>query len=308
MGICNSKSDKQANPINSPCSPKEIEFRYIDGRRFHNLENVVYPLPNDDDETDRLHFRHFLTRYIWQSNFSAPINDILNDSDTQILDVGCGAASWAFDMATTYPLIKIIGIDISQQPPTYIKPDNFTFIKANVLEELPFEESTFDYVFQRNLFGAFTEQNWPDVIDELVRVLKPGGFIELSEPSMLHNAGPATKRLCEAEMEAMKLRGTDPFTSQKLDKYLQNQGQLRNIKKEIRKCRHGSKSNQAELNLSRTAINNLVNTYSAWKPRLAKIMKISSEEYDELAKISEKELFEYDTYYNIVRVYARKSL
>ncbi|CAG8543971.1 14921_t:CDS:2 [Gigaspora margarita] len=283
MGTCNSKSIKKANPINSPCSPKEIEFRYIDGRRFHNLENVVYPLPNDDDETDRLHFRHFLTRYIWQSNFSAPINDILTDSETQILDVGCGAASWAFDMATTYPLIQIIGIDISQQPPTYIKPDNFTFVKANVLEEIPFEENTFDYVFQRNLFGAFTEQNWPDVIDELVRVLKPGGFIELSEPSMLHNAGPATKRLCEA-------------------------GQLRNIKKEIRKCRHGAKSNQAELNLSKTAINNLVNTYSAWKPRLAKIMKISSEEYDELAKISEKELFEYDTYYNIVRVYARKSL
>ncbi|KAF0504391.1 S-adenosyl-L-methionine-dependent methyltransferase [Gigaspora margarita] len=252
MGTCSSKSSEKPDSIKS--QNKEIDFQYIDGRRFHNVENAVYPMPNDDDETDRLHFRHFLTRYIWQSNFSAPIKHILDSQETKILDVGCGAASWSLDMATTYPMVDIIGIDISQQPPTHIKPDNFTFIKANALKGLPFKDNTFDYVFQRNLLGAFTEQNWSQVINELVRVLKPGGFIELMEHSMLYNMGPATKRLCDAEIEAMKLRGTDPFTSQKLDKYLQNQGKLEAIKKEIRECHHGAKSNQAELNLSRTVM------------------------------------------------------
>ncbi|CAG8853893.1 2379_t:CDS:2, partial [Gigaspora margarita] len=84
--------------------------------------------------------------------------------------------------------------------------------------------------------------------------------------------------------------------------------QLENIKKEIRECHHGAKSNQIELNLSRTAINISVTLYAAWKPRLATIMQISSEEYDELANISEKELFEYDSYIDIVRVYARKKM
>ncbi|CAG8543954.1 14920_t:CDS:2 [Gigaspora margarita] len=325
MGTCSSKSSEKPDSIKS--QNKEIDFQYIDGRRFHNVENAVYPMPNDDDETDRLHFRHFLTRYIWQSNFSAPIKHILDSQETKILDVGeVNSPTWfslvGFDQVLVcspvlrlshlikicfrYPMVDIIGIDISQQPPTHIKPDNFTFIKANALKGLPFKDNTFDYVFQRNLLGAFTEQNWSQVINELVRVLKPGGFIELMEHSMLYNMGPATKRLCDAEIEAMKLRGTDPFTSQKLDKYLQNQGKLEAIKKEIRECHHGAKSNQAELNLSRTAISNLVNLYAAWKPRLAKIMQISSEEYDKLAKISEKELFEYDTYFNLVRVYAKK--
>ncbi|RIB23339.1 S-adenosyl-L-methionine-dependent methyltransferase [Gigaspora rosea] len=306
MGICSSKLSENSDSIKSRHSNQQIDFLFIDGRRFHNVEDIVYPLPNDDDETDRLHFRHFLTRYIWQSNFSAPINHLLDDPETKILDVGCGAGSWSFDMATTYPSVNIIGIDISEQPPAQIKPNNFNFVKANVLEGIPFENNTFDYVFQRNLMGAFSEQNWIDVINELVRILKPGGFIELMEHSMLYNMGPATKRLCDAQMGGMHLRGTDPFISQKLVKFLQNQGQLENIEQEIRECHHGANSTKAELNLSKSAINNLVTLYAAWKPRLAKMMQISSEEYDELAKISEKELFEFDTYFKLVRVYARK--
>ncbi|CAG8621285.1 38227_t:CDS:2 [Gigaspora margarita] len=304
MGICSSKLSEKSDSIKSRHSNQQIDFQFIDGRRFHNVEDIVYPLPNDDDETDRLHFRHFLTRYIWQSNFSAPINHLLDDPETKILDVG-------FNFTHTYiyfrhPSVNIIGIDISEQPPAQIKPNNFNFVKANVLEGIPFENNTFNYVFQRNLMGAFSEQNWLDVINELVRILKPGGFIELMEHSMLYNMGPATKRLCDAQMGGMHLRGTDPFISQKLVKFLQNQGQLENVVQEIRECHHGANSTKAELNLSKTAINNLVTLYAAWKPRLAKMMQISSEEYDELTKISEKELFEFDTYFKLVRVYARK--
>ncbi|CAG8649429.1 16779_t:CDS:2, partial [Dentiscutata erythropus] len=310
MGICSSKLSEETDSLNSQFSQisqnKESEFLYIDGRRFHNLENVVYPLPNDDDEVDRLHFRHFLTKNVWKSNFSAPINHILTNPETKILDVGCGAASWSFDMATTYPLINIIGIDISQQQATQIKPKNFTFVKANVLDGIPFKDNTFDYIFQRNLMRAYTEQDWPRVVNELVRVLKPGGYLELMERSMLYNMGPATKRLCDAEIAAMSIQGTDAFATQKLEKYVQNQGQLENIKKEVRECHHGAKSTQIDLNLSKTAIYISVTLYAAWKPRLAKIMQISPEEYDELANISEKELFEYDAYFDIVRVYARK--
>ncbi|KAF0381982.1 S-adenosyl-L-methionine-dependent methyltransferase [Gigaspora margarita] len=225
MGICSSKINEKTDPLNSQLSQiKESEFQYIDGRRFHNLKNVAYPLPNDDDEIDRLHFRHFLNRNIWKSNFSAPINHILTNPETKILDVGCGAASWSFDMATTYPLVNIIGIDISRQQATHIKPKNFTFFKANVLEGIPFNDNTFDYIFQRNLMRAYTEQDWPHVVNELVRILKPGGYLELMERSMLYNMGPATKRLCDAEIAAMNLAGTDPFACQKLEKYVQNQG------------------------------------------------------------------------------------
>ncbi|RIB28945.1 S-adenosyl-L-methionine-dependent methyltransferase [Gigaspora rosea] len=177
MGCLSSRLSENGDTINS--QKTHTEFRYVDGRRFHNLENAVYPLPNDDDESDRLHMQHFLIRYIWQNNFSAPIEHILNDPNTKILDVGCGSASWSFDMATKYPLINVFGLDISPNQAVTIKPKNFTFIKANVLEGIPFEDDTFDYVFQRYLLGGYTKEKWPDAINEIVRVLKPGGFLEV---------------------------------------------------------------------------------------------------------------------------------
>ena len=91
----------------------------------------------------------------------------------------CGVGSWSFDMATEYPNAKITGIDISPIRPSQVKPDNFTFIQANILDGLPFEDNTFDYVFQRLLSAAITRDKWPFVINELTRVLKPGGYLEV---------------------------------------------------------------------------------------------------------------------------------
>ncbi|RIB11505.1 S-adenosyl-L-methionine-dependent methyltransferase [Gigaspora rosea] len=119
------------------------EFKFHDGRRYHNVESSVYPMPNDENEQDRLHFQHFLMRYLMQNNFSAPINHILTTPGAKILDVGCGAGSWSFDMATTYPNIEIYGLDISPLQPTKTKPKNFTFVKSNILEGIPFEDNTF---------------------------------------------------------------------------------------------------------------------------------------------------------------------
>ena len=34
----------------SPTSPNTDKFKYIEGRRFHNLPDIHYDLPNDDDE------------------------------------------------------------------------------------------------------------------------------------------------------------------------------------------------------------------------------------------------------------------
>ncbi|RIB30402.1 S-adenosyl-L-methionine-dependent methyltransferase [Gigaspora rosea] len=304
MGCLPSKSSEESNSIN--LQNIQTEFRFIDGRRFHNVENSVYALPNDDDESDRLHVQHFLFRYMWQSNFSAPIEHILNDPNTKILDVGCGSASWSFDMATKYPLIKVYGLDISSNQAVSIKPKNFTFVKANVLEGIPFDNDSFDYVFQRHLLGGYPRVKWPYAINELVRVLKPGGFLEMIEPSMLHNVGPATNRLYETDKESMKQRGIDPHIAQKLVEYAQDQGQLENIKKEVRECHYGKKSNDADLKFSKAAINTIIGMFIGLKSFLIEVLQISSEEYDELVKESEKELFEYDTYFYQVRVYANK--
>ncbi|CAG8559892.1 24284_t:CDS:2 [Cetraspora pellucida] len=324
MGCFSSKSDERNETIDSQSS--QAEFRYIDGRRFHNVENVKYHLPNDENETDRLHSQHFLLRYIWQSNFSAPVDHILSRPDAKILDVGCGAGSWSFDMATTYPLAKIIGLDISSHQPTTIKPKNFVFVKANAEERLPFDDNTFDFVFQRYLTFGLTKERWPHVINELVRVLKPGGFLELCEFSSGFDLGPVTKRFSDCgvylnvtlsiffylhndlfnyhkEYEILEQQGSDFDSYQKLEEYCRNQGQLENIKKEVKPCYYNSNSS---VELSKAILGNLSFAYTSLKPILSKKLQVSDEEYDELTKMSEKEVVELNTYYKIVRVYASK--
>ena len=83
-------------------------------------------------------------------------------------------------MATDYPRAKFTGIDISPIQPSQIKPDNFTFVQANIFDGLPFEDDTFDFVFQRLLVASIPKDKWPLIINELTRVLKPGGYLEVN--------------------------------------------------------------------------------------------------------------------------------
>src|SRR6266542_1357272 len=63
---------------------KEELFKYVDGRRYHNNPNLIYHLPNDDTEIDRLQLQHYLTRYVWQSNYSAPVHVLLKNGGEDI--------------------------------------------------------------------------------------------------------------------------------------------------------------------------------------------------------------------------------
>ncbi|CAG8447952.1 4188_t:CDS:2 [Dentiscutata erythropus] len=270
----------------------QAEFQYVDGRRFHNVKSAIYPLPNDDTEMDRLNLQHLMVRYMWQSNFSAPIEHILSKPGVKILDVG-------------YPLVEFVGLDISPLQSTQIKPKNFTFIKANVLEGIPFEDNYFDFVFQRFLLGGYKKEKWPSAINELVRVLKPGGFLELCEPSRMVDLDPASRRLYDGEMEIIEQQGSDIYIYQKLENYLQSQGQLENIKNDQRLYPHGIKYNN-DFQLIKMAIRNTISTFNIFKPTLLNKFQISSEEFDELIKTSEKELFEFDTYLYFGRFYASK--
>ena len=82
-------------------------------------------------------------------------------------------------MATTYPNAKFTGIDISPIQPSQIKPKNFIFIQGNIFDQLPFANDSFDFVFQRFLIASITKDKWPVVINELTRILKPGGYLEV---------------------------------------------------------------------------------------------------------------------------------
>lgn len=59
-------------------------------------------------------------------------------------------------------------------------------------------DNSFDFVYMRFLITAFTEEEWNKAIQELIRVLKPGGWLELMEGDLVFNPeGPAGKILMD---------------------------------------------------------------------------------------------------------------
>lgn len=59
---------------------------------------------------------------------------------------------------------------------------NLDFYQVNVIDaKLPFEDNQFDFVMQRLVTASFTVSDWKNVLAELVRVTKPGGYIQLLE-------------------------------------------------------------------------------------------------------------------------------
>ena len=65
------------------------EFDQIESEQ-ENQERLWYNYisSSDVDTIDRLHMYHFLKRYIFQNNFSSPIEDKLTEGGCKILDIG----------------------------------------------------------------------------------------------------------------------------------------------------------------------------------------------------------------------------
>lgn len=88
-------------------------------------------------------------------------------------------------MAVNYPNSTFIGLDMV---PTFSdinnddnKPSNLGFLEYNICDGLPFEEATFDFLFQRSMIISLSKPQWNIMLNEFARTLKPGGWLELME-------------------------------------------------------------------------------------------------------------------------------
>lgn len=101
-------------------------------------------------------------------------------------------------MATEFPDCEFVGIDMCPVFPTNIRPPNVTFQHGNVLEGLPFEDESFDFINLRFFMLALKRDQWAIVMKEIYRLLKPGGCLQSLESGMMvyiFAAASAGKRL-----------------------------------------------------------------------------------------------------------------
>ncbi|RUP49336.1 hypothetical protein BC936DRAFT_142761 [Jimgerdemannia flammicorona] len=172
--------DKQHLACLAPRAARSL-WKWSEGRKYHDVPGLCYPMPVDDDEMNRLHMQHHLLRMVQQGNYLAPIKDSLVTG--KVLDVGCGPGIWVLEMAAEFPTTHIVGVDVAESyfPSKETRPPNTAFHYVNVHHGLPFQDGTFDFCHQRQMSLAVHEDRWPDVVSALLRVTKPGGSVQLLE-------------------------------------------------------------------------------------------------------------------------------
>jgi ubiquinone/menaquinone biosynthesis C-methylase UbiE len=219
---------RSRRPKNLIMDTSDGDYETVVGKR--HLRNLPYMLPKDVGEIKRLDFQQFLLRYGLQGNYLAPLRNPLS-----ILDVGCGTGRWAVELAVQYPNANVVGTDIVPTEEFTLGygvdavPDNYLFVKGNVLERLPFEANSFDFVHQRLLITAIPIDKWSHVITELMRVTRPGGWVELQECGVpLDAPGQPYPQLWQAWIDFCKTRGVDFTLGNRIGTMLQ-QGGLQHV-------------------------------------------------------------------------------
>lgn len=102
-------------------------------------------------------------------------------------------------MATEFPQAEVLATDIAPIQPSQIKPRNLTFGVDDITQPLPYETGTFDFVRMRFLILGLKVDQWQGVVDEIARVLKPGGYLELCEGDLTEYSD------CEAYSEFLHI-------------------------------------------------------------------------------------------------------
>ncbi len=124
------------------------------------------------------------------------------ESVNVVLDFICGPGSWCMDFCKKHPDKLVTGVDISrkiienaQENAERGKVCNATFLVIDRRRPLPFPDNTFDLIHLQNGTSFFTVEQWPWVMGQLMRILKPGGWLNLVDFEMGPASQPAIDRL-----------------------------------------------------------------------------------------------------------------
>ncbi|KAJ3126731.1 hypothetical protein HK098_007187 [Nowakowskiella sp. JEL0407] len=273
-------------------------------RRFHAVRDSMYPLPADIQEQYRLELQHYLFCYGFNALFHMPLHQKMGKKGQLILDVGCGPSAWMRNVAELYPRSCIWGVDMAKSlfEGVDVLP-NMKLFEGNVLERLPFEDNTFDGIYQRLMVLSIPSDKWDHVVAELIRVLKPGGYLEFCEPDFeCLRMGPKFFELAKALNEALAIRGVNPNIAYELGDKIKSAG-LQLISEHTCSFPIGWGGKNGELHL-----HNIRKSFMGLKPYLSKTFGISSEEYDNIIIEATNECETYETYYNAYAIVGRKNI
>lgn len=141
-----------------------------------------YLLPRGIQESCRLTAQHHLiTQRLGGLLHPVLVNEIRWRKDLAIADAGCGNGIWAVEVASEYPMAKVVAIDVSdaQFPPSWTCPDNCRFRQLDLMQPIDAKYvSSFDLINVRLLAGPLDARDYAPIINNLFRMLKRDGLMQ----------------------------------------------------------------------------------------------------------------------------------
>ena len=111
----------------------------------------------------------------------------------RILDMGCGPGSITVGFTRYATQGSVVGVDISEtvldiarQHADSPSTASVSFVAADVLVGLPFANNEFDIVFASQLFPHLQGDKTLRALQEMRRVLKPGGILATRDAAEIH--------------------------------------------------------------------------------------------------------------------------
>ncbi|KAF2168286.1 hypothetical protein M409DRAFT_21724 [Zasmidium cellare ATCC 36951] len=161
-----------SNGANGESKPDALEFR---PSKFWKEQ--------DFQSSARLHMQHWIWLYTLGYNLDPKI-DVSKDDPIRIADIACCNGAWILDVHQEYPNATINGFDLTPAhfpAAGWLSPD-ISFHAWDVFTEVPDQYvGVFDVVHVRALSSAILDNKVEPVLDNLLKMLKPGGYIQWDE-------------------------------------------------------------------------------------------------------------------------------
>lgn len=175
-------------------------YRFENGRRYHAFREGSYPMPNDEDEQERMDLAHHLYSLLLEGKLHlAPVDP----NAQRVLDLGTGTGIWAIDFADDHPSSEVIGNDLSPIQPEW-NPPNCTF-EVDDFEDEWLYQTGFDFIHGRELEGCIADRD--RLLRQAFKHLVPNGYIELQGvDARLHSDDGTIEQAPNAQLWINKLR------------------------------------------------------------------------------------------------------
>jgi ubiquinone/menaquinone biosynthesis C-methylase UbiE len=269
-------------------------------------QDEAYIFGKGNEEIRRLDLQHFMFRWEFGDDYSAPIRNARS-----ILDVACGTGRWARDMARRFPRAQVVGFDNNpQQIENAIQqaftvgdmvPNNCSLLVGDALGRFGFANASFHFVMARANSAYVPIERWPHLLNEMLRVTAPGGWIEVRDFGVVRTESIALTAMTGIFANLAAGRNLHPGVGPYIDKYLAQQP-VRDIRIKRVTVRAGRRPTRA----GRLLLADYLALMDRIGPLVARIGLASQDQWNQLMRQARDETAYVTTEVELTAAYARR--